>query len=755
MKRDIWPIFFSLITLAWTLPQAALSSTADQAAIPPASHHSVSPASSKIKIDGVLDEDAWQKATVLKLPYEWMPGDNVPAPVETECLVTFDRDSIYIGFRCFDPEPKKIRAHLMDRDATDTLIGDDHISIIIDAFNDERRGFQFRVNPLGVQADAIFSELEGYEDFSWDAIWDSAGKITDWGYSIEIAIPFSQLRFPRTEQKQTWGFSAERSWPRSVRHRMESHPRDRNRACLLCQFNKLSGLENISPGRNLEFDPTLTANRTDAMDMAGFPDESLAPGKAHVEPGVTAKWGITPSLIFNGTMNPDFSQVEADVAQLDVNVRFALYYPEKRPFFLEGSDFFLTPIEAVFTRTVADPVWGMKLTGKSGRSALGVFAAQDRINNLVLPSNQGSSATSLDKDVLGGVLRYRYDLGKGSTLGLLYTGRAGGDYANHVGGADGFIRVSKSANFRFQYLHSETRYPGATAREFSQKPGLFGGDSLSIDFTHLTRNWQFFASYLDLGKDFRADYGFVPRVDVRTIDLELYRMIWSDKQSWFSRFMFWVRGYHTSAHNGRMTDSRLALGGNYQGPLQSLVTVIGRLSKEFYAGVNYDVSDLAFAVALKPASGMSFGFEGNSARAIDYSNSRPAVALRLGPWMELGLGAHVNLNFSHNLERLQSDGLRTYTANLSQLRLIYNFSVRAFVRAIVQYRDVDRVPERYIAPVQARTKGLFTQFLFSYKINPQTVLFLGYSDNSLGLQGIDITRMDRTFFLKIGYAFIP
>jgi hypothetical protein len=178
------------------------------------------------------------------------------------------------------------------------------------------------------------------------------------------------------------------------------------------------------------------------------------------------------------------------------------------------------------------------------------------------------------------------------------------------------------------------------------------------------------------------------------------------------------------------------------------------VNREFYLGRTYDVSDIVLGLDFKPAGGMNFGFDGVAARAIDYNNIRPAQTLLLGPWVELGLGRHVNLTFYHSLERLESSGFRTYTANLSQVRLIYNFNVRSFVRAILQYRDVNRVPERYIFPVDARTKGIFTQFLFSYKLNPQTVLFLGYSDNSLGLQGIDITRTDRTFFFKIGYALV-
>ena len=245
----------------------------------PAARFDVVKASVPIKIDGVLDEAAWAEAPAIPLPFEWTPGDNIPAPVKTECLVTYDLRNLYVAFRCFDPEPKKIRAHLMDRDDTDTLILDDHVSFMVDSFNDERRAFQFRINPMSVQADANFSESEGYEDFSWDAIWDAKAKITDWGWAVEVAIPLSQLRFHGSDGPKTWGFEAERSWPRDARHRILSHVRSRNVNCILCQFNKLTGFEGItSAGRNIEVDPTVTASRTDAMDMSAFPDGSLETG---------------------------------------------------------------------------------------------------------------------------------------------------------------------------------------------------------------------------------------------------------------------------------------------------------------------------------------------------------------------------------------------------------------------------------------------------------------------------------------------
>ena len=720
----------------------------------------VTKAASKIGVDGVLDEEAWAAAPTIPLPFEWQPGDNIPALVKTECLVTYDIHNLYVGFRCFDPEPKKMRAHLMDRDDTDTLILDDHISIMVDAFNDERRAFQFRVNPMGVQADAIFSELEGYEDFSWDAIWSAAAKITDWGYAIEMAIPLSQLRFQKSEGPQTWGFSAERSWPRDTRHRMTSHPRSRDVNCILCQFNKLTGFEGIIPGKNIELNPTFTASRTDAMVPAEYPDGSLGRGKIKDDYGLTAKWGITPNLILNATANPDFSQVEADVAQLGINRRFALFYPEKRPFFLEGADFFLTPVQAVFTRTVADPGGGAKLTGKAGRTAIGFFAAQDEITNLIFPSNQGTQQTSLDQDAYGGVFRLRQDVGRMSTLGVLYTGRAGSDYYNHVAGADGFLRLDEKNSVIFQFLHSETDYPAAVALDYGQNEVRFGGNAVNLQFQHSSRNWIVQALYEDLSPGFRSDYGFVPRVDTRRGEAVVFRQIWGKPKSWFNIIRLGAMGQLIYDHDGTLTDRGLTVGMMYRGNLETEVNVHGNFVRTYYDSQNFDTAFGTVDFRIRPFSGSEIGIQGMAGQAIDFDNARLADVFAVGPNASFSLFRHLNLVVAHSYERLSLGGDTIYTANLSQAKLLWNFSVRAFVRAIVQYRDLEQNPAMYAFPVDSQTQGLFTQFLFSYKLNPRTVLFLGYSDNAmggvfdswLGSGRVGITRTDRTFFLKIGYA---
>jgi hypothetical protein len=536
--------------------------------------------------------------------------------------------------------------------------------------------------------------------------------------------------------------------------------RSRNVNCILCQFNKLTGFEGIRPGQNIELTPTVTASRTDAMTMPDYPDGSLERGRIDDQYGLSAKWGVTPNLILNGAVNPDFSQVEADVAQLEINRRFAVFYPEKRPFFLEGADFFLTPLQAVFTRTVADPLWGAKLTGKSGRTALGFFAAQDEMTNLIIPSNQGSAPAFLDQDAYGGVFRLRQDVGKMSTLGLLYTGRAGTGYSNHVAGADGFIRLDQKNSVIFQFLHSETDYPEDLAAAYGQEVDRFGGNALRLEYQHFSRSWFVDAVYHDRSPGFRADYGFIPRVDMRSGEAMVLRQIWGKPKSWFNLIRFGVAGLVGWDHDGTLTDRGVTLGTMYQGNLETVVNVHANFYRTYYGGRYFDTPYGDFLFRFRPFSGAQVGLTAQAGKAVDYANVRLADTFAVGPNFSFSLFRHLNFVPAYIFERLSREGETIYTANLAQARAVWNFSVRSFVRAIVQYQALRQNPAQYAFPVDSRSRGLFTQFLFSYKLNPRTVLFLGYSDNALGGNfdswlgpgRVAMTRTDRTFFLKIGYA---
>jgi hypothetical protein len=715
-----------------------------------------------------LDEDAWTGAAVIDLPYEYFPGDNVAPPVRTECLVTYDAAHVYIAFRAFDPRPAEIRAHLADRDAITTFQQDDHVGFQLDPFNDERRAFQFRVNPLGVQAEAIFSELDGIEDFSWDAIWETAGRITDEGYVVEVAVPFNQLRFPAASGPQTWGFDAFRSYPRNFRYRIAASTIDRNRSCLLCQVNKVVGFDGITPGRNLEVAPTITGRRTDRRPA--FPGGALEKADQEADLGVNVRWGMTPNLTLNATANPDFSQIEADVAQLEVNNRFALFFPEKRPFFLEGIDFFATPLEtassrdvtgplggagAVFTRSVADPLAGLKLTGKTGPHALGVFVARDDVNNLIVPSNQSSVLTSIDQDVTSAVLRYRRDVGAGSTVGLLLTDREADGYHNRLASADAFIRVSAADTLRLQYLATHTQYPSAVVEDGGAGPGAFRGFGLMANYGHFSQRWSWFAEYQDLDPGFRADNGFVPRVDVRQLRGRLTRILRGDTGRWYSRIDLGVLGSRIEDHDGTLTDSQVGVNAVYNGPRQSLLDATLTKNRELFGGVTYDLDRVEVFGEVRPTGNMRLNLFGQVGDAIDFENSRPAQGAFFGPSVEYRFGRSLELRLSHDFERLTVEGgRRLYTARLTQGRLVYHFGTRAFARAILQHRDTDFVPSLYREPTPPESRRLFTQLLFSYKVNPQTVLLVGYSDNALGDRDVGLTRTDRTFFIKVGYAWV-
>lgn len=728
-------------------------------ALPPAPAYSIERTSQTITVDGSLDEVDWGGAEAISLSWETAPGDNLPATVETVCRMLYDTVTLYFGCVATDPEPDQIRAHLAERDDRTRTIQDDHIVFLLDPFNDERRGFEFRVNSLGVQMDAILSRAEGVEDFSWNAVWHSEVRKTETGYVVEVGIPFSSLRFPRTTGVQTWGLVIDRSYPRSVRRRMRSAPLDRNTTCLLCHANKITGFMGIEPGSAVELVPTLTASRTQirepfpAGDLVANPETDL--GDIDPDVGLDLRWGVTTALSLNATVNPDFSQVEADVAQLAENRRFALFFPETRPFFLEGADFFLTPLQAVFTRSVVDPDAGVKLTGKEEANAVGFFTARDASTNFLFPSNQGSAAAVLGQEAYNGVVRFRRDVGPASNAGVLYTGRFGTDYRNQVVGADAFHRVSPSNSIRLQVLRSSTDYPDQLATDFGQRTTTFGDWAFSAGFDHFSRNWVASASYQDLGADFRADVGFIPRVDTRIFDGAVGRVFTGAADGWFTRIQTTALYQRTEDHEGTLTDQLVGAELRYLGPSQTSLVVSPTRRKLFFRGVTHDLNRLEGTFEVRPSGSFTFGSAVRTGDFVDFRNNRRSFGLVLTPSTSFYMGSQVAMTLALTHQRLRYEGNPVFTANLAQIRTLYHFNVRSFVRAIVQYRIIDREEAQYVDPVTPRSERLFTQFLFSYKVTPQTAFFLGYTDGHEGSDAFDLTTRSRTLFLKVGYAIQP
>lgn len=730
--------------------------------------HAIARARGAIDVDGDLEDAGWEGAAVIPLAFEVAPGENEAAAVRTECRMAYDGDALFLGCEALDPDPDAIRAFVVDRDGID---GHDRVVLTLDTFDDQRRGFQFGVSALGVQYDAVVAQqgTGGPDgggdpdaepvDPAWDAIWSSAGRITERGFVIEAAIPFAALRFPRTEGPATWGFYLSRSWPRSVTTELRSVPLDRADACGLCQAAALTGLTGITPGRNVELNPTLTASRMDTRPAAGG---ALMDGDADPDVGLDARWGITSNLTLNLTANPDFSQVEADVAQLDVNNQFALFFPERRPFFLEGADFFGTPIQAVFTRSISDPVGGAKITGKFGDYGLGLLAARDAVTNLLIPGAERSRQTRLDAPATTVVGRLRGDLGASSNVGALVTSRDGSGYHNRVGGVDALYRPARSVTLQGQLLRSHTRYPGPLARDFGQRADAFAGTAWRTSGNWTTRNWLADANWSWTDEGFRADAGFVNQAGRMGGNVNVRRRWWGGSDTWFSQIRTQVGTWHSRDFEGNQLNGGVWMGLEYFGPGQTYVGFWPNLfMEEYFAGTAYrGLRQYYFSSSASPVGALTLYFGGDVGDRIDFANERLGHQVTLRPSVTLRLGRNTDLNLQHSWQRLTRDGGTVFSADLTQLRAVYNFSTRSYVRAVVQYRETDRNPALYATEVDERSRSVFTQLLYSYKLNPRTVLFAGYSDDRDGWIDPDgrhepLSPRGRTFFLKLGYAFQP
>lgn len=703
--------------------------------------------SDEMKIDGNLEEAVWQGPPTFTLDYETNPGDNTPAPVKTEMWITYDHSRVYVGARAHDPHPESIRARLTDRDRA---FQDDFIGVVLDTFNDERRAFEFFVNPFGVQMDLSQNDVTGNEDESWDAIWESAGHVTSGGYEVEIAVPFSSLRFPKNEGKGTWGIDALRNYPRDQRYRIGLNRLPRGRNCYLCSESKLYGFENIKPGRNLEFDTTLTGHQTNQRDDLDEPFQK----DQKAEPGITARWGITPGITINGALNPDFSQVEADAATLTTNTQFAIFFPEKRPFFLEGADFFDTKIQAIYTRDIADPSWGVKVSGKEGKSAFGAIAARDDTTNLIFPTNQFSTLGTLEQNNVSGILRYRYDLGPGSSVGALFTSREGEDYRNRVIGADTLLRWGSEA-VRIEMLGSSTAYPQSIQEEFDQHAGTLRGASVRAVYEHSVRSWASYVQYIAANDDFRADLGFIPQVGYHK-GYGFYEHYWysDNNEHWWRRLSIGSETTWTYDRNGNPLQQQVAPYFFMKGPREFFINSFGAFGPSYYQGKRFDRNFINTFWEMRPSASVYTRFEFRAGQEIDYDNAKQGHILRLIPGIRFDLARHLRLELNDTFERLEVEEGELYRANVSEVRATYQFSTRMFLRAITQYFYVARHPELYTFSIDKKDQDIFNQFLFSYKMNPQVVLFLGYSDNYSNDEIHNLTQANRTLFFKVGYAFV-
>jgi uncharacterized protein DUF5916 len=671
------------------------------------------------------------------------PNDLVPATERTEVYLSYDNSSLYAVFVCHATDPSKIRARMNRREA---IFNDDFVGVFLDTFNDHQRAYMFLVSPLGIQLDGIVTEGQD-DDFSFDTIWQSHGELTDFGYVVSIAIPFKSLRFPPASGPQTWGISFMRGipgksendfWP-GITRRLTS---------FTGQFADLHGIQNVSPGRNVQLIPygTFTGARFLDRDIEAY--DSQTEGRA----GVDGKIVVRDSLALDLTLNPDFSQVESDEPQVTVNQRFEVFFPEKRPFFLENAGYFQTPINLFFSRRIADPQFGGRMTGKVGGWAVGALAMDDRAPGHNLEPGDPNSGDR----ALNGVMRARKEFGD-SSVGGLVTVRDFGSSSNRVASADTRLELNPQWFIQGQ----------AAAAETEGFDGVHLGDgAFNANLTRNSRIFSYTADYTDIGRDFRTELGFVPRTDIRqATQFASYR--WRPKTGLFTAFgpNSFLQG--TWDHTGQLQDWTVRYPFEFDFRAQSGIFIRRQESMERFSGIEFREYENLINGNTSYFRWMDVGFFTASGTRPNYYPPPGTV-----PFLANFRDAQVSLTFRPASRLLLDEtyiyshlGTRTepkrtiFDNHIVRSRVNYQFTRELSLRAILDYNAVLSDPSLVDLD---RTKHLTADILLTYLVHPGTALYIGYTD---GYESVDLTSSGvvpinspttstgRQFFVKTSYLF--
>ena len=752
--------------------------------------YSIPHTSSTIKIDGELNDATWQHALSIPLNIVNDPWNNQPSPVKTEAKIIENGEYLYISFLAQDPHPENIIGFLADRDTT---ITDDIVGIKLDTFNSRRLNYAFFVNPFGVQNDSIQNEITGDNNFLWDGIWQSYGKITDKGYQVEIAIPFRTLNFEQNDQEKTWSMELFRMYPRDERLRISHMSIDRNNGCWVCQMPEIKGFKEAKIGKNIILTPAVVATRNETKDIYD-PNDNFH-DKNNVDVSMDLRWGITPSTLLNATINPDFSTVESDAGQLSVNTNFSLFYDEKRTFFLENSDYFSSNYNLIYTRNIAQPDYGIKLTSREKNHSYGIFITNDKETNFIVPGNTGSSLATLAQKSTSAAANYRYNVNDDISVGVVSTLRTSDNYHNIVAGVDGKYRLDDSNSFLAQALYSNTQYPDELFQNFClgadcSKPQTqdciftdcdfteqvhrtrfdddFSGQAYKIDFKHDSEYWLVKASHQELSSNFRADLGFMPKADYKKDSAQATHFIYGEQEDIFTEMRASTRWYSEHNENNEFIGKALSADIFILGPMLSEINIsytkaskIGLRQNE--ASTKLDGNSDRFEESLFEINGQLnltprvllftgaiFGDK------IDYANNRLGDYQEYSTFTTINATDHLLFDIYFQKQKLKANGDYVYDANLADIRISYQFDVRSYLKLNIVYSDVDRnVNNNPFTYVSNKERSLSTQLIYSYKLNPQTVFFVGYSDSSFQDDDLsNLKREQRTFFTKISYAWM-
>ena len=679
------------------------------------------------------------------------PGDGTPASVQTEVYLSYDQQHLYAVFVCRD-DPDRVRANMTKREAIE---GDDTVTLYLDTYHDGRRAYVFSANPLGIQLDGVTAEGEYHDDYSYDTVWSSEGRVTSDGFVVFMAIPFKSLRFSN-QPTQTWGIAVARTVPRFneeafwpyITRRISSFGR---------QLATLEGLEGISPGRNLLAIPYGNFAADRVLGDEGYERDESA------RVGIAGKAVIKDALTLDLTVNPDFSQVESDEPQVTINQRFEVFFEEKRPFFIENASYFETPANLFFSRRIADPRFGSRVTGKAGGWAFGGLVVNDDA-----PGDRVDEGDPRYDRTAGIVVaRAQKEFPGQSHVGGIFTDREWGPSANRVYGVDGLWRLNETWSITGQWIGSQTI--DETAAEAT-------GTALVAELQRDGRTWEYSSSYQQFSPEFRTDLGYIRRVDLRETSHEI-------EYSWFPENSPILRlgpGFRAGAlwdYDGEIQDWNVEPGFEFELPGQTMVMMEHGWLYERFEGIEFrrqssSVHGWTEWLSWLGLNGeMAWGTEINYYPAGDLEPFlADAINLELGFTLKPMSRLRLDQSYLYvDLVTREGDappevpaGERIVTNHILRTRANYQFTRELSLRAILDYESVS--PNQALVRLDPEQR-FSLDLLATYLLNPWTAVYVGYTDayenwrpgwvggRPVERGGAPTTSVGRQIFVKMSYLF--
>lgn len=717
-------------------------------------------ATGPITIDGDLSDSAWKDALHIDKWYETNATDNTEPQVKNEAWITYDDHFFYAAFHFADPNPSAIRSPFADRDNIPSST--DYAGVILDTRNDGKTAILFLSNARGIQYDSVSDDTNGNEDSSPDFFWESAAKITKDGWDLELRIPFSSLRYKKADP-QTWGILLYRNYPRDRRYQFFANKLPKGGNCFICNENKIVGLAGLPAGGHIVAAPYVTV-KEQGTPREGVLGNKLVNAPVTGDGGLDVKWTPNADTAIDGTLNPDFSQVESDVAAISTNQRFAIFYSEKRPFFLEGIELYNTPIQAVYTRTITSPRFGLRATGKIGDNDYTAIIAQDRGGGLaILPGPNGSSFADEDFSSTDAIFRVRHNFGL-SYISLLGTARESeGSAHNRVLGPDFQWRPNDKDTLTGELLYSNTKTPDRPDLASEWNGQTLTGHAADLWWSHSTRRIDWYTEAKDFSDGFRADNGFVPQVGYRENYFEGGYTI-RPTTGFFNRVRFFLNGDYQSATNGdllfRDRSGGIGFDGKYASSTRLRFSVNGVRSGDKVLTRH----QLLYSTVFTPSRVFqNISINGSAGQDVDFANTRVGRGANISIDGIVRLTDHLELRYDQGLNWLDVKALpsqigvdrgRLFTAQVERIRATYTFTSRMYVRGIVQNIRTNSNQQLFLDETDQHSGNVTSSLLFAYKLNWQTVLFVGLGDeHDIEVTDNRLQPASRQLFMKMSYAF--